>query len=432
MESHGLGLLRNPISSAVRLADLGLATAVGFLHLPLPKPGHQGQALAGRPGLDLAQWERWLDHYTGTRSEAGRIELLIDGNRFYPRLRQAVERATNSINVQVYIFDKDDVGVDMADRLKARSRQIPVNVMFDRMGSIAAGVAPPATPMPQDFVTPASILSYLRAGSRVHVRPTLNPWFSSDHSKIIVIDGTQAWIGGMNLGREYEHEWHDLMLEVGGPLVTSLENDFEREWAHAGVFGDLGYLLAVVKGTPPAAGTTNVGPTIAVRRLPTRTAWKPFATAVMASLRQAGDYVYLENPYLFDKQVVSALVQARSRGVDVRVILPRVNDFKGGGRSNLVIANYLIENGVRVYFYPGMTHVKALLVDGWTCLGSGNLNHLSLRINHEQNLASSDPGFAAKVKRELFEEDFERSSELKEPVSLEWMDLLAELVLENF
>jgi len=125
-------------------------------------------------------------------------------------------------------------------------------------------------------------------------------------------------------------------------------------------------------------------------------------------------------------------VRARNRGVDVRVVLPRVNDLKAGGRSNLVLANYLIGHGVRVYFYPGMTHVKALLVDDWACLGSGNLNHLSLRVCQEHNVASSDPAFAARLKKDLFEEDFSRSYELTEPVSIEWVDFLADLVLEGF
>jgi phosphatidylserine/phosphatidylglycerophosphate/cardiolipin synthase-like enzyme len=118
--------------------------------------------------------------------------------------------------------------------------------------------------------------------------------------------------------------------------------------------------------------------------------------------------------------------------VDVRVVLPRVNDLKSGGRSNLVIANYLLGRGVRVFFYPGMTHVKALLVDDWACVGSGNLNHLSLRLNQEENLATTDPAFVADLKRGLFEEDFQRSFELTEPVSVEWMDFVADLVLENF
>jgi len=114
------------------------------------------------------------------------------------------------------------------------------------------------------------------------------------------------------------------------------------------------------------------------------------------------------------------------------VILPCVNDFKAGGRGNLVVANYLLEHGVRVFFYPGMTHVKALQVDGWSCLGSGNLNHLSLRLNHEQNVATSDPAFAARLKHDLFESDFARSYELTAPLSVDWIDFLADLVLEGF
>ena len=98
----------------------------------------------------------------------------------------------------------------------------------------------------------------------------------------------------------------------------------------------------------------------------------------------------------------------------------------------MVIADYLIEHGVRVFFYPGMTHVKALLVDGWSCLGSGNLNHLSLRLNQEQNVATSDPNFAATLNRELFEPDFARSYELKDTISVDWVDFLVEGVLENF
>jgi cardiolipin synthase len=251
---------------------------------------------------------------------------------------------------------------------------------------------------------------------------------------VLVIDGACAWLGGMNLGRKYRYEWHDLMVEVHGPVVASFEDQFRRHWAHEGLLGDLAYVAALLSnptrhGTAPACPP---GAWIKVRLLPTTTAWKPFSTAVLESLHQARSYIYVEDPYLFDKRVIASLVRARLRGVDVRVVLPRVNDFKAGGRSNLVIANYLLGQGVRVYFYPGMTHVKALLVDGWSCLGSGNLNNLSLRINQEQNIATSDPAFAACLKGQLFEEDFARSIELKEPVSLEWMDVLADLVLESF
>jgi cardiolipin synthase len=221
-----------------------------------------------------------------------------------------------------------------------------------------------------------------------------------------------------------------MMVELEGPVVASLETQFQREWAHAGPLGDLSYMGAVLHPHKESLTPTTSDP-VKLRRLPTATFWKPFAAAVLGSLRKARSYVYVENPYIFDKRVILALVRARNRGVDVRVVLPCVNDFKAGGRSNLVLANYLLEHGVRVYFYPGMTHVKALLADGWSCIGSGNLNHLSLRVNHEQNIATSDPGVAERLKLDLFEADFARSYELKEPLSLEWVDVLADLVLEG-
>jgi cardiolipin synthase len=431
-ESHGIALLKNPVSSAARLGDLGVATLVRFIRMPLPGPGTPAPVLATGPGMNLTAWESWLDHYTGTRCQDGSLQLQIDGDRFFPRFRQAITEATNGIDVDVYVFDRDDVAVDFADQLKKRSRQVNVRVLLDRMGSIAAGASPSATPLPEDFIPPSSIVSYLRQDSQVHVRKFLNPWLSSDHEKIIIVDRARAWVGGMNIGREYRYEWHDLMVELNGPVVAALETEFNREWAHAGLLGDLAYLVNVLGGVGKAAPNPGPGPWMKVRLLPTKTAWKPFATAVLGSIRQAQSYIYAENPYLFDKRVILALVKARSRGVDVRVVLPCVNDFKAGGRSNLVIANYLIEHGVRVYFYPAMTHVKALLVDGWACLGSGNLNHLSLRVNHEENIATSDANFALQLKKDLFEQDFSRSYELKDPISVDWVDFLADLVLEGF
>ncbi len=432
LESHVLALIKNPISSLARLADLGVESVVRFVRMPFPRPTTEYPPLNHGQGMDLAQWEKWLDRYTGTHQEDGSLNLLVDGEEFFPRLERAIAAATNHIHFDVYIFDKDDVAVGIADELKRRSSQIEVKVILDRLGTIGGGAVPPGTPLPDDFVAPTSMYSYLRQNSRVHVHPFLNPWFSTDHSKVYLVDGTQAWMGGMNLGREYRYEWHDVMVELHGPVVASLEDEFRREWAHESLFGDLGYLVALARGSHETGPPQHSDRWIKVRLLPTKTAWKPFSAAVQGAIARSRSYVYLENPYLFDKRVIVALARARNRGVDVRVVLPRVNDLKSGGRSNLVLANYLLEHGVRVYFYPGMTHVKALMADGWACLGSGNLNHLSLRVCQEHNVASSDPSFAAQMKSKLFEEDFNRSYELKEPVSIEWVDFLADLLLEGF
>ena len=342
-------------------------------------------------------------------------ELFNLGNE-NSRFRRELPPITDPINRSAFV---------VGDEQRAVGRDEDV----DRTAPRALTLQPP---LREDFVAPSSIISYLRKDSRVHVHPFLNPWMSSDHAKIMLVDGTHAWLGGMNIGREYRYEWHDVMVELQGPIVAPLEHEFRRDWAHEGPLGDLDYLVTSL--TPPKRSPAPHPPDhwVKARLLPTKTFRKSFNDAVLASIRKAQDYIFVENPYLFDKKVVAALVKARLRGVDVRVILPHVNDFKAGGRSNLIIGNYLLAHGVRVYFYPGMSHVKAMLVDGWSCLGSANLNHLSLRLCQEQNVATSDPAFAARVKQELFEEDFSRSYQLTEPISVDWMDVLADQLLVDF
>jgi cardiolipin synthase len=321
--------------------------------------------------------------------------------------------------------------VGIADQLKQRSGQVKVRVIMDRLASLEAATVPPATPPPKAYVPPNSISAYLKKDSRVSVRPFLNPFCSYDHSKVYLVDGTQAWMGGMNIGREYRSEWHDMMVEINGPILGPLEREFQLDWAHAGPWGDLGYLSVLLSVPKPARLETGSAAWIQMRLLPTKTTRKPFAKAVLHVLDRARSYIYVENPYLFDKRVMSGLARARQRGVDVRVILPHVNDSHTGGRAELVAANYLVEQGVRVFFYPGMTHVKALLADDWACVGSGNLNQFGLGLCQEHNVATSDRAFSTRLKHDLFEEDFTHCYELTEAVPLEWKDFIADFALEG-
>jgi cardiolipin synthase len=431
LESNGLALIKNPVSSAARLGNLLVETFLSLLRLPLSKPVGPVPPLNHAQGMDLRQWEEWLDMHTSTERDYGLLRLLIDGERFFPRFQGSISNATDHVHINVYIFDNDDVAVDIADQLRQRSAQVKVDIIIDRLASMAAARIPPATPPSKPYVPPASISAYLRKNSNVRVRPFLNSFCSYNHSKVYLVDGTRGWLGGMNIGREYRSEWHDMMVELEGPVVDSLEEGFRLDWAHASLLGDLAYLQALLAGRPHAKATTSTQQWIQMRLLPTTTLHKPFAKAVLQSLRNAKSYIYVENPYLFDKQVMANLVHARDRGVDVRVILPHVSDSHIGSRAELIAANYLVGQGVRVFFYPGMTHVKALLVDDWACVGSGNLNQFSLRLCQEHNVATSDPAFSVRLKHDLFEEDFTHCYELTEPVPVEWGDFLADFLLEG-
>jgi len=83
---------------------------------------------------------------------------------------------------------------------------------------------------------------------------------------------------------------------------------------------------------------------------------------------------------------------------------------------------------VRVYIYPGMSHVKAAIYDGWACLGSANFDKLSFRVNKELNLGTSNPGFVQSLKSEVFETDMARSVELTEPLPEDLSNTLASII----
>jgi len=429
---NAYAIVKNPVSSAGRVLNLGIQWPASLFGPRLRTRASEIPPLAPAQGMDLAAWEHWLDEHTGTTPERGSLRLLINGEKFYPLFQDRIKQARRSIDVHVCIFDSDDVAVQVADLLKQQSTNMAVRVIYDHTSSRASANAPPGTPMPAGFVPPRSISRYLTADSRVHARPFLNPFLSSDHSKVFLIDGRYAYIGGMNIGREYRYEWHDMMVEVEGPVVASLEYEFNKNWAHAGALGDLAFAEQAICGRRPEVTESTAMDCIDLRRIYTKTGRREIRHAELEAIHRARNHVFLENPYLYDNAVIVGLVKARLRGVDVRVVLPAENDFSSGKSSNLVTANYLLKHGVRVYFYPGMTHVKALLADGWACLGSANFNSLSLRLNQEADLATSDPGFARGFRKELFETDFEKAYELKQPVPVGWSDHLADSILNQF
>ncbi len=419
--SHILTLVKNPFTSVGRLINLAGASAYSALagntfDQSEPPP------LAHGPSMDLVAWERELDQLTDRHSYPGRVSFLIDGEAFFSRWIEAVQRAAESLDIRVYIFDRDDYAVRMADLLKARSKEVKVRVLMDQIGSLVAGNLAPAETMPDDFVSPPSIVTYLRADSEIRVRQTTNPWFTADHTKTLFVDDHTAFVGGMNIGRQYRYEWHDLMMEVSGPIVDRLHKDFAMTWAHTGYSGDLGYALTWMKRRVPRKAMPAAGE-ILIRPLYTGTMRHGIFTSQLAAIQRARNYIYIENAYLASQPIVAALIHARRRGVDVRVVLPSVNDSGIMHSSNVVLANRLLTNGIRVFVYPGMTHVKAAIYDGWACVGSANFDKISLFVNQETNLAFSDPEAVGRLKAGLFEVDFGRSTELTEPISVGWSDL---------
>jgi hypothetical protein len=244
LRSHVFAALRNPFSLTGRLVWLTAHSGAVLVPRGAGTAGDPPSPVTSRDGMDPAQWEQRLDELVGTESYRGSMKPHIDGEAFFVSLIQAIQDARESIDIQLYIFDSDDYALRIADLLKQRSREIKVRVLVDRLGSMAAGQVPSKSPYYSGKKPLLSIAAYLQQDSAIEVRSLDNPWLTSDHTKVIVIDRARAWIGDMNIGREYRYEWHDLMVEIEGPIVGRLQKDFDKRWAYAGLGGDLAYAAA--------------------------------------------------------------------------------------------------------------------------------------------------------------------------------------------
>ncbi|HEV7924043.1 MAG TPA: phosphatidylserine/phosphatidylglycerophosphate/cardiolipin synthase family protein [Verrucomicrobiae bacterium] len=414
--------IKNPFTLVFRgFWHLGTSGAAAIDSMAMKPTESPPPPIASGPPMDLAAWEKDLDHMKAGRRFKGKVDLLIDGEKFFPAFVDSVANSIRSVDVLVFIFDTDDYAVKMANLLKDRSAHVKVKVLLDDMGSLFAAQNPPESPMPPDFQRPPSIISYLKDGSRVKVRASANPWLTVDHRKCMIIDGREAYVGGMNIGRAYRYDWHDMMVRLTGPVVGRLEKDFRMAWAHAGPLGDFAFAWAWFfdRTSPRKNAITNA---IDVRPLRTATGKTQIYRAQFEAIERARRYIYIENPYFDDGSSLRALIRARQRGVDVRVIFPARNDSGLMQVNNALVAGDMVRNGIRVYAYPGMTHVKAALYDGWACLGSANYDKMSLRVGQELDIGFSDPATTERLKQELFEKDFARSHEITQPAATSWFD----------
>ena len=155
-------------------------------------------ALNTGPGMDLSAWEAQLDKLVGDKRFSGSIEVLVDGDAYFPRLIESVLEATDSVKMRTYIFDSDDYATALADMLKRRSAEVDVQVMVDGLGTLMAQEASAGT-VPSDYEAPLAITNYLESESEVRVRSLTNPWTAGDHTKTTIIDSDHAYIGGMNI-----------------------------------------------------------------------------------------------------------------------------------------------------------------------------------------------------------------------------------------
>lgn len=421
VKSHLFSAVKAPFTTSHRLFAVGTSSVytmfpphVSDLHdvPPLAQTGEE---------MDLAAFNEWLDKHISKQNYKANVTLLIDGQEFFPHFMLAMQRAQESIFTSVYIFMADPYGLSIADVMKKRAAEgVDVRVIVDELNTVLNSGKNPELKPSEDFVMPKYITSYLRKKSRAKARTHLNPWSTFDHSKVYIIDRKLAYTGGMNIGEEYRYTWHDMMVALEGPVVGRLVKNFYQNWSFTGWGGDwaAGYRKLFSKKQREVNRETPG--MIDVRLMYTKPNDSEIFNAQREAIRRAKKRIYIENAYFSDDRIVKELIAARGRGVDVRVVLPGKNDVGIMDKNNRFMANKLFKNGVRVYFYNGMSHVKAAVYDGWAVVGSSNFDKMSLYVNKEMSLGISDPAFVRELTERLFEKDFENSEEMTEPMELSW------------
>ena len=345
------------------------------------------------------------------------VQLLLDGPATYRAMFAAIVAAKDHINLETYILDDDEVGQRFAQALIAKQQQgVKINIIRDSVGTLG---------------TPAAFFKTLSdSGIKVLEFNPINPLLARtawtlnqrDHRKLLIVDGSVAFLGGINISSVYSGgsfsqrsrksadtslAWRDTHLQLQGPVVAELQKLFLASWEK-----QQGPPLAASNFFPPpkSPGREVVR---AIGSSPTDPFSLIYAT-LLSAIGSAETSAYLTNAYFVpDPQLLATLEAAAGRGVDVKLILPSQTDtwlVFHAGRGHY---ERLLRRGVKIYERRGVIlHSKTALIDGvWATVGSTNLDWRSFLHNEELNAVILGTGFGNQVKA-MFDKDLAGSDQV--------------------
>ena len=330
------------------------------------------------------------------------VSLLESGHALFPAMIAAIDGAHQDIHFETYIFGADATGRAVQAALeRAAGRGVKVRVVTDWFG----------TGRKQ-----AQLLGQAFAAAGVFYR-VFNPWFkrgvTRTHRKIVVVDRTIAFVGGININddmlRDYAPHhplpaprW-DFAVQVSGPLVAQIHRETQAQWARVGPLGFVKRLslLREMRERPQPAGLAPMQAGFVVRdNLRNR---RTIQRAYLHALGRARHSVLLANPYFAPgRKFREALSRAAQRGVEVRLLIG-VGEF---WLQDMVARSFypkLLDCGVQIIEYrKTQLHAKVAVIDeDWSTVGSSNCDGLSLFLNQEANIVVKDAGFARTMREHL-------------------------------
>lgn len=392
----------------------------------------QSKALLDKRGLTGVQSEHFERHLALEQAVSGSplttgnaVVLLQDGPATYAAMFAAIEGARDHINLETFILEDDEVGRRFAEVLLEKQRQgVQVNLIYDGVGSLS---------------TPRVFFERLKdAGIRVLQFNPVNPLAANagwelnnrDHRKLLIVDGTTAFVGGINISAVYSGSssrgrfgssgaapasrqrakdlpWRDTHVQVSGPAVGTLQKFFTETWAQ-----QEGEPLASRDYFPmlDAKGKEVVRAIASSPEDP----FSQFYATLISAINTAQSEILLSNAYFVpDPQLKQALVDAVSRGVDVKMVLPSATDSWLVFHAGRAHYDELLHGGVKLYErHDVLLHAKTVVIDGvWSTVGSTNLDWRSFLHNQEVNVLILGAEFGGRM-RAAFERDLVVSGEI--------------------
>ncbi len=405
--------MKNPSPPWAAIATTALASALATLLIKNFVSGEKKirKKVPRRYGIADPQFERSMSQLLGPPILAGnKLIRLENGHEIFPAMLAAIASAKNTITFETYVYWAGEVADRFADALAEKARQgVKVHVLIDGFGC--------------DCVEGDAIARMREAGAEVEVYHIRNLARANHrtHRKLLVIDGTLGFTGGVGIADQWrgdadaEEHWRDTHYQVKGPAVAQLQAAFLDNWMKvraAVLHGDAYFPLLEEKGdyrcqvfkSSPMEGSESA-----------RLLYLLAITAADQTLRIANAY------FVPDDLTTETLMRAVKRGVAVDIILP-VDHLDSGlvRRASRHRWGRLLKAGVRIHEYlPTMYHRKVMIVDDvWSSVGSANFDNRSFRLNDEANLNVIGREFALK-EIEAFDLDKQHAREITYD---EWLD----------
>ena len=331
--------------------------------------------------------------------------VLHNGNETFPAMLGAIERATQRISFETYIYSEGQIADQFTRALIAAARRgVRVQIVLDAIGA--------ADSERRDLKALQDAGAQLGFFNPVN-RRTLEEINYRTHRKILVVDGDVAYIGGIGLADHWmgnadapEH-WRDTQFEVRGPAVDNIEAGFHENWIETG--GVVEPVVAPRQG-PPAGNARSV-----VVWSSSEAGSNALKLVYLLTIGAARKTLDIQSPYLItDESTMWSLLEARKRGVQIRLLTEGdITDAKPVKFAGRALYDQLLEHGVEIHEYqPTMMHVKAMMVDGAiSIIGSANFDNRSFELNDELNVVVASADLAAQLTRD-FEQDLQHSQKI--------------------